>query len=98
MGISADGPEESAELARGQGIPFRLLSDRGAEVAARYGARRMDEEIAVPSVFIVARDRRVHWSYVGKSTADRPSSPTILQQLDDLQALQPNHIRPPVRR
>ena len=54
--------------------------------------------IATPSVFIVARNGRIHWRYVGKDPADRPSSPTILQHLDDVQALQPNHIRPPVRR
>ncbi len=42
------------------------------------------EDIAVPSVFIIRRDKRIAVSYVGESAADRPSLSSILEDLDKL--------------
>ncbi len=39
-GVSVDGSDRQAEFARKQQLPFTLLSDRGGEVAARYGSIR----------------------------------------------------------
>ena len=98
VGISADATDRSLEMVKKEAVPFRLLSDPKAEVAALYGARRLDDEVALPAVFIVGRNHRIHWRYVGKDAKDRPTSPVILQHLDDLLALDPKYIRPPVRR
>ncbi len=98
VGISADAPERSVELAKAHAVSFRLLTDPDAEVAASYGARRLDDQVALPAVFIVGKDHRIHWRHVGKDAKDRPTSPVILQHLDDLLALDPKYVRPPLRR
>lgn len=64
------------------GVPFPLLSDRGAQVADRYGIAARGDEIAIPSTMIVLPDRTIFWKKVGETAADRPSPRVVLEQLD----------------
>jgi hypothetical protein len=41
-----------------------------------------DEEIAVPSVFVVTRDRRIVWQQVGETVWDRADLGDLLEAID----------------
>jgi len=66
VAISADTPEESADLARKAGLTFPLLSDRKAEVIRRFdllhpGAGVDGRDISDPAEFLVDSSGRVRW-------------------------------------
>jgi peroxiredoxin len=59
-----------------------MLADPNHQVAEAYGVYNLlGDKIAAPSVFIIATDGRVVWSYFGKSAGDRPGAQTILEHL-----------------
>jgi hypothetical protein len=39
------------------------------------------EDIAVPSVFVISRDRRIVWRQVGETPLDRADLDDVLEQL-----------------
>lgn len=80
--MSVDSAEESRALAEKLDISFPLLRDEGMRVMAAYGVADADRDIAVPSIFIVGKDRTILWSHVGESITDRPSAKKILTFLD----------------
>jgi hypothetical protein len=41
------------------------------------------EELAVPSVFVIGRDRHIHWRRIGVALMDRPSTADILAAVDE---------------
>lgn len=82
VGISADAPEDSRELARKLDVKFPLLSDPQLKVISAYGVAMQGEDIAVPSVFLVRDDGRVVWQKVGDTMADRPTAEGLLEILD----------------
>lgn len=78
MAISVDTTEESVALAGKLGLPFALLADPGLKAALAYGVAMDGEEIAVPAVFVVTRDRRIVYRHVGESITDRPTPDDML--------------------
>ena len=42
------------------------------------------QDIAVPSVFVVGQDKKIHYEKVGESISDRASPDTILAAIDAL--------------
>lgn len=40
------------------------------------------EEIAVPAVFVISKDKRIRFKHVGESVVDRPSVDEIVEQID----------------
>jgi peroxiredoxin len=69
-------------MARELGIGFPLLSDGDLRVATAYGVAMKDEEIAIPSVFVVAPDRSIVWRQIGETMLDRAAIEDILGALD----------------
>jgi peroxiredoxin len=66
VAISIDSPEESRNLAQGQGYTFTILSDPNAEVIRRYdlvhaGAGEKGNDIARPAEFLVDSSGTVRW-------------------------------------
>lgn len=62
--------------------PYPVLADPNHEVAESFNVYDLfDNGIAAPSVFIIDRDGRVVWSYVGRSSRDRPAVSTILDHM-----------------
>jgi len=66
-------------------LPFRLAIDKDfkgiqtlgiGEEHPRYGL------IARPTTILLDKQGTIHWLYIGKSAADRPSAAQILQLLD----------------
>ncbi len=61
------------------GAEYPIVSDPGGEVARQYGVfNLLGDGVATPSTFIVGKDGRIAWQYVGQDIADRPSSEALL--------------------
>jgi alkyl hydroperoxide reductase subunit AhpC len=61
------------------GAEFPIVSDPGGEVANEYGVfDLLGDGVATPSIFIVGKDGRIVWQYVGQDNADRPTVDTLL--------------------
>ncbi len=62
--------------------PFPMLADADHRVAEAYGVYNLLEDgYAAPAVFVIGRDGRIAWSYVGRAADDRPSTQQILDHL-----------------
>jgi peroxiredoxin len=62
-------------------IPYPILLDINLSGVDQLGIRA---ELAKPSTYIIDRDGRVRFAYVGESIADRPTVDSILKQLAQL--------------
>ena len=80
VAISVDPADDSSKLAADLGLHFPLLSDADLRVASAYGVAMQGRDIAVPSVFVVRRDRTIAWKKIGEDMADRPSASEVLEQ------------------
>lgn len=59
-------------------LPFPLLSDPEGRVMSEWDVYDRDQRIALPSLFVVRRDRSIAYRYVGDDFADRPGDDEIL--------------------
>jgi peroxiredoxin len=84
VAISVDETSDSVALAGKLGITFPLLKDEGLKAALAFGVAMNGDEIAVPSMFIVSREKKIVWTYVGESVIDRPGVGTLTDELDKL--------------
>jgi peroxiredoxin len=75
-----DPKEESVKLAQELGLHFPLLRDDGLRVASAYGVAMEGRDIAVPSVFVVNKDRAIVWKQVGENMTDRASPAEVVHQ------------------
>lgn len=62
-------------------IPFPILLDINLTSVDQLGIR---SELAKPATYIIDREGRVRFAYVGESIADRPTVDSILEQLTSL--------------
>jgi peroxiredoxin len=62
-------------------IPYPILLDINLSSVDQLGIRA---ELAKPSTYIIDREGRVRFAYVGESIADRPTVDSVLGQLDQL--------------
>ncbi|MFW9826651.1 MAG: peroxiredoxin family protein [Candidatus Thorarchaeota archaeon] len=73
-----------------------MISDRGAKIAKEYGVywfakgAGKDYKIkqAVPSKFLINKQRIIVWKYIGKEKTDRPSI-EMMTEIIDKQILNP---------
>jgi peroxiredoxin len=65
---------------------FQILSDADKKTIIAYGILNAEEHggIAKPSTFIVDRDGRIRFLYVGKDAADRPDDALVFAELKKL--------------
>jgi peroxiredoxin len=73
--IGPDGPEEAAALAADLGLPFPLLSDPEAKVAAR-------QQLAVPAVVVASRVEEIWAAWAPTDELELPSQEEILSWLE----------------
>jgi len=76
VGISADTPEESADLGRKAGLTFPLLSDSKGELIRQYdllepSAGLGGRDISDPGEFLVDKAGIVRWRSLGESSPER---------------------------
>jgi peroxiredoxin len=81
VAISVDPAADSTKLAADLGLHYPLLSDADLRAASAYGVAMRGRDIAVPSVFVVRRDRTIAWKKVGEDMTDRPSASEVLDQV-----------------
>lgn len=75
-------------MAQTTGAQFNLLSDSDKKVIISYGVLNPHEHdgIAYPSVFIVGKDGRIKYIYVGKDPTDRPPDAILLEEIKKIGA------------
>jgi peroxiredoxin len=61
------------------GLPFAIFLDENLAAVDRLGIR---SELAKPSTYILDREGKLRFAYVGRTPSDRPSLKAIYKQLD----------------
>jgi peroxiredoxin Q/BCP len=89
LGVSVDSVRTHRRFAAQLALPFRLLSDPGLKVAARYGSK-VSGGIARRTVYVIGRDGRVAWR-------DDRFKPTDKRSLDGLARAVRAAVKRPVR-
>ncbi len=87
--MSVDEEGDSAVFASELGIEFPLLRDGDLKIASAYGVAMAGKDIAVPAVFVIRKDGKIHWRKVGESVTDRPSVGDIIEQAEAARKLAP---------
>lgn len=61
---------------------FPILADPDHAVADAYGVfNLLGDGVDTPSIFIIDKDGRIVWSYIGKDVTDRPVSAQIIPNI-----------------
>ena len=83
VAISADNQSFAWSMGQTTGAKFNLLSDSDRSVIKTYGILNPLEHdgIAKPSIFIIDKEGRIRYMYVGKDPSDRPPDETILEEI-----------------
>ena len=82
LAISPEDAEASAKLAKKFEQPYRFVSDSELVITDAYGIRR-DEELPHPAVFLIDREGKIVWYYVGEDYKQRPSSSQLRQVIEN---------------
>ena len=62
-------------------LAYPILSDTTRTAITTWGMLHPTEGIARPSMFLVNKEGKVIWKYIGMDASDRPAMATILKQL-----------------
>src|SRR5215813_1664596 len=83
IAISVDSQSFAWSMGQTTGAKFQILSDADKKTIIAYGILNAEEHggIAKPSTFIVDRDGRIRYLYVGKDGGDRPEDSVILEEV-----------------
>jgi peroxiredoxin len=81
IAVSADPPAGGQKVAAELNLTFPILSDVYKNFIRQYGVLHPTEGIARPSMFVVNKEGKIVWRYVGADATDRPPIATVLQQL-----------------
>jgi peroxiredoxin len=81
IALSADPPAAGQKVAAELNLTYPILSDVVKNFIRQYGVLHPTEGIARPSMFVVNKEGKVVWKYVGVDATDRPPIDIILQQL-----------------
>lgn len=75
-------------MAQTTGAAYQILSDTDRKVITSYGILNKAERdgIAHPSVFIVDKEGRIKYIYVGANPTDRPPDETIVEEVKKIAA------------
>ena len=79
--MSADAPADGQKVATELNLTYPILSDIYKNFIKQYGVLHPTEGIARPSMFIVNKEGKIVWKYVGSDASDRPPIETVLAQL-----------------
>lgn len=81
-GKVAEFADKAAKEASGSKVPFPLVLD---EALAQVAALGIEGDLAKPSTYILDKQGKVRFAYVGSHTGDRPSVNALLAQLDAIE-------------
>lgn len=81
LGVSTDPVETHRRFASRLGLPFRLLSDPGQEVAAKYSSKDRDDRNR-RTVYVIGRDGRVTYRDLRFSATDEKAYRRLQQAVE----------------
>jgi peroxiredoxin len=81
IAIGADSPADGQKLALEMKLTFPILSDFYRSLIREYGVLHPTENLARPSMFLVNKEGRIVWKYVGMEASERPPTAMVLQQI-----------------
>jgi peroxiredoxin len=81
VAISVDPPATSAEWAKKLGATFPLLSDENRAIIRAFGVEDVENGISWPAIFIVDKDRKIHWRSLAQTYKIRAMPRQILEAL-----------------
>ena len=81
IAVSADSPADGQKVAAELSLTYPILSDVYKNFIRQYGVLHPTEGIARPSMFVVNKEGKITWKYVGAEASDRPKIDIVLQQL-----------------
>jgi peroxiredoxin len=81
IAVSADTPADGQKVAVELRLTYPILSDVYKNFIRQYGVLHPTEGIARPSMFVVNKEGKIVWKYVGMEASDRPPIDTVLQQI-----------------
>lgn len=86
VAVSVDEPSHSLRVVEQQRLPFSILSDVDRVVIRDYGlvhhaGGMSGEDIAIPALILLDRDRRVLWKRIAHRIQDRPSPDAVLARI-----------------
>ncbi len=84
IAVSADPPAAGQKVAAEMKLEYPILPDPLRNIIRQYGVLHPTEGIARPSLFIINREGRIVWKYIGVDAADRPAMSILFQQLHAL--------------
>jgi hypothetical protein len=88
-----DTPDENRAMAEKLRLSFPLLSDPDAAAIAGWDVYDpvggTHGPIARPAIFVVGRDLRIAYDYVGRDFADRPPDTDVIAALDSVRDATP---------
>ncbi len=80
--ISVEPQEQSRAGKEELGLTFPILADEAHAVSESYKVYNLlGDNLAAPAVFVIDREGRISWRYVGRDVADRPAARTVVSQL-----------------
>jgi peroxiredoxin len=92
LSIASDSVRLLSKLKEENNFNIDMISDRGAKIAKLYGVywfapgggKEYKIKQAVPSKFLIDKDGKVVWKYIGKDKTDRPSIEMMTEIIDKL--------------
>lgn len=82
VAVAAVPPEEVAAMKAELGLGFPVLADPSHAAAESYGVYdRLGDGLAAPAAFVIDREGRIRWRYVGGGVADHPAAARVLAAL-----------------
>lgn len=82
VAVAAVPPEEVAAMKAELGLDFPVLADPSHAAAESYGVYdRLGDGLAAPAAFVIDREGRIRWRYVGGGVADHPEAARLLAAL-----------------
>ncbi len=92
ISIASDSVRLLSKFKEENSFSVDIISDRGAKIAKLYdvywfapgGGKDYKIKQAVPSKFLINKDGKIVWKYIGKDKTDRPSIEMMTNIIDEL--------------
>lgn len=83
IAISVDAQSFAWSMSQTTGAKFQILSDADKKTIIAYGILNAEEHggIAKPSTFIIDKEGKIRFLYVGKDGGDRPDDSLVLEEV-----------------
>ena len=90
ISIAADSVRLLQKFKEENGFSIDIIADRGAKIAKEYdvywfapgGGGSLNAKQAVPSKFLINKEGKIVWTYIGKDKTDRPSIKKMMEVIN----------------